>query len=425
MAQRHHRAAVILTTGAALLLMTACGGSSSSSESSSAASAAPAASSAAASAAASAAPAASSAAATAGAADGLAGFESTIAEEVTAALAPQTSHVPTEGPKGKKDVSVVIVPPAGATTEGGYRTSKAAVDAANSLGWKVTYINPEGDVNKMNEAIQKAIAIGADGIITVSIDGSLTLSALQQAKDAGIKLVGVAAANSEGETGIYDVMVPDVASGEQNGYLLGQAAYNMMGKKVQSIDMAVKGFGYVDARQRGWEKFMADCEAAGGDCKILATTDFAAADIGTKLPQMTAATARSNPDFNVLWGGFDSGITFMEQGLQQGGLDGSSNAFGFDGNNANLDQIRNDGYEKATVGLSTMCLGYAAVDNLNRLLSDTEPLVGAEQGCANKLLTKENVPASGPWWGDVDVRPDYWKLWGVPTPATPAPAEEL
>jgi ABC-type sugar transport system substrate-binding protein len=116
----------------------------------------------------------------------------------------------------------------------------------------------------------------------------------------------------------------------------------------------------------------------------------------------------------------------MIQGLQSAGLvNGKAFAVGFDGNTPNLKLIHSDGFEKATVGTSTMCIGYAAVDNLNRLFNGQKPLLGDAQGCANKLLIKSNVPASGPWWGDVDVRADYWKLWGISAPSNPTEPDAL
>lgn len=355
----------------------------------------------------------------------LAAFESAATAAAEAAAATQTGVTPTEGPKGVTGKKVVIIPPAGASTEGGYRTALAAQDAAEALGWDVTFINPEGDPTKMNAAVQQAIAIGADGIAISSIDAAVVANSVQQAKDAGIKVVAAIAANSDGDEGLYDSLVPSLESGQDNGYALAAEAYEMQGGTLRDVQMMDNEFGYVVARQEGWKKFIEDCQAAGGDCETLNTTNFLAADITTKLPALTAQTLRSNSGFNVLWSGFDSGLDFMIQGAEQAGLtDNGSIAVGFDGNTPNLEEIRNDGYQKATVGLSTLAIGYGMIDNLNRLLQGEEPLSGEEQGMQNKLLTKDNVPAQGKWWGDVDVRPAYWEMWGV-TPANPAAPEDL
>jgi len=353
-------------------------------------------------------------------------FAQKAQDAVAAALATQVEAVPTDSPAVVTGKSVVIVAPGGSSQEGAYRLSLAAQDAAQALGWDITYINANTDVAQMNAAVQKAIAIGADGVITLSIDASVVQSALEQAHDAGIKLVGVAAANTEGETGVYDALVPNVGLGEADGYLMGQQAYVKTDGHIRAIDMSAQGYGYIDARERGWNKFFEDCQAVGGDCVIEQTAKFSAAEIVTSLPQLTASTVRSHPDWNVLWSGFDSGISFMEQGIVQAGLekDGAI-AVGFDGNSPNLEEIRKGGFQVTTMGLPTVCLGYAAVDNLNRLFADAPLADGSKTGCESKLLDASNVPASGPWWGDVDLRPTYWENWGVETPENPSNVEDL
>ncbi len=355
----------------------------------------------------------------------LASFEAHLEQVAEEASAKQTQKPPTTGPKGAKDKSIVIIPPAGASTEGGWRIAQAAKDAAESLGWKVTLINPEGEQPRMAAAVERAITIHADGIVVVSIDGQVILSQLEQAKAAGIKLVAAAAANSEGETGIYESLVPSLKSGEEDGYALGAKAYELGEKKVNALQLNDKEFGYVVARHEGWQQFIDECKEKGGECETVNETQFIASDITTTLPQITASAAQANPGWNVLWSGFDSSLTFMMQGLQQAGLEQpGSFGVGFDGNTPNLNIIREGGFEKATIGLSSMWIGYAMIDNMNRLFHEQEPLSGEEEGIKNKLLTAENIPPKGPWWGDEDIRPYYWKLWGV-HPTSPANPEEL
>ncbi len=364
----------------------------------------------------------------------LAAFSAKVDSDVAAALAKQTAAgngQPTTGPKGLKGKTIMIIPPGPrAATEGGFRIAWAARDAALSLGWKVDFITPTPSPTDYEAAIQKGIALHVDGILAVSIDGDVIPTALQQANAAGIKLVGEAAANTNssinGDTGIYGGFAPSYRSGVQNGYLLGEEAYKQTGGHIRAIDMEISGYGYVTARFQGWNEFIKACQAAGGDCKVLATRYFTGSQITTTLPQLTASEARSNPTFNVLWSGFDSGLPYMEQGLRSAGLANAGTfAVGFDGNSENIQTIRSGGYERATVGLSTVCLGYAGVDIMNRLFAGQTSDVYGDHGCQNKLLTAATVPTSGPWWGDFDPRPLYWKLWGVQAPASPTPLGQM
>jgi ribose transport system substrate-binding protein len=365
----------------------------------------------------------------------LTSFNAKVNSDVAAALSTQTpagNGQPTTGPQGAKGKTIMIIPPGTrAATQGGYRVAWAARDAALSLGWKVDFLTPaNSDPTDYAAAVQQGIAQHVDGILTVSIDGAVIPTALQQAKGAGVKLVGEVAANTNsnvnGDTGVYDGFAPSYRSLVQTGYLLGEEAYKLTGGHVHGIDMVATGYGIITGRLQGWLKFIKACQAAGGDCQVVDTVNFTGAQITTQLPTLTASAARSNPSWNVLWPGFDSGLPFMEPGLRSASLlDAGKIAVGFDGNAQNLQEIRSSGFEQATIGLSTVCLGYAGIDAMNRLFAGQTAGVLGDHGCQNKLLTRSNVPASGAWSGDFDPRAQYWKLWGVTTPSQPTPLSEM
>jgi ribose transport system substrate-binding protein len=365
----------------------------------------------------------------------LAAFNAKVSRDLAAATAKQTPTAngqPTTGPKAVKGKTIEIIPPGTrAATQGGFRTEWAARDAALSLGWKVDFVTPTASSPSAYEAaVQQGISQHVDGIVTATIDGDVIPSALQQAEQAGIKLVGGVGANTHsdlsGDTGIYEGFVPSYRSEVAGGYLLGEAAYKLGGGHIRAIDMDATGFGIITARLQGWLEFIKACQAAGGDCKVLDTVQFTGAQITTDLPQLTAEAARSNPNFNVLWPGFDSGLPFMEPGLRAAGmLGGGRFAVGFDGNSQNLQEIRTSGFEKATIGLSTVCIGYAQIDVMNRLFSGQSTALLGSHGCENKLITQADMPTTSQWWGDFDPRPLYWKLWGVSRPANPTSLSEM
>lgn len=352
----------------------------------------------------------------------LSAFNAKVAADVAKATKFATyksQPTPSSGPKAVHNKLVVVIPPGGPTTEGGYEIAKDAENAAKTIGWKVKFINPNSEVTQEAAAVEDAINLHAAGIITVSIDGGSILSQLKQARADGIDVVTGASANSNGESGVYQAVLPTLTQGYQDGYLLGEEAYEKTDHHLRDIEFMDSEFGFVVARQKGWNAFIAACQAAGGDCKTLATTNFLAAEIATQLPQIAETTARAHPGYNVVWGGFDSSLIYVIQGLKSGGLEPKGTfAAGFDGNTPNLNLMRGGGYEQADVGLSKLWIGYALVDELNRLFAK-QPVISAQQeGLTDQLLTPANLPKSGPFWGDYDVRPYYWKLWGVKPPAS-------
>ena len=111
-----------------------------------------------------------------------------------------------------------------------------------------------------------------------------------------------------------------------------------------------------------------------------------------------------------MWAPYDAAAGFIVQGLEQAGLTSTGGLVGFDANSANLDIIRNGGFQKYTIGLAMEWVAYAAVDNLNRIFEGEDVV---DPGISSKLISAENAPASGAWNGDEDVRPGYLELWGV------------
>lgn len=337
-------------------------------------------------------------------------FEAKVAKGFAASTAEQTQKPPTEGPKGVpgKRIFIVACPLA---AEGCKRMSEATKEAAQVLGWDATIIDGKGDPSVGTAAIDRAVAAGANGVVGIALDAVTVAGALTNAKSKGLFSVCAFCGNSDGETGLYDAILPSVQSFANDGYNLGQALYTVGKGHVQQLMLTDPEFVDVVKRQEGNENFMKECEAAGGDCKIVARQQFLVSELATNVPTKVAAAVRQHPNFNILWAPYDDALVFALQGLQQAGLSGGDRwGAGFDANTPSVDRIRSGGDEKASVGLPGIWIGYALVDQLNRLFAGQRPV---EQNVKTKVLVQANVPSSGPWDGDIDVRPLYKKLWGI------------
>ncbi len=317
---------------------------------------------------------------------------------------------PKTGPRAVTGKSIVVIPCAMAA-EGCARPARAAMEAAKAIGWDATLIDPAGDPSKMADAVQKAISLGADGIVLQSIDAQVIQGALQQAKAKDIKIVAFASGPSASGRSVLNDIIPSLPSLVTDGYTIGQAAYKLGKNKARMVMMIDREYGILALRRQGTERFIRDCQRAGGDCKILATQNFLITELATRVPGQAVSLARNNRGFNVFWADYDAGLNFMIQGLRSAGItkDGKSFAVSFDANVANLDLIRKNGYQRATVGLPMQWAGYAEIDSLNRMFAGQRPV---DSGLHTKLLVKSNVPGTGAWDGDLDVRPLYRKIWG-------------
>jgi ABC-type sugar transport system substrate-binding protein len=77
-----------------------------------------------------------------------------------------------------------------------YKTDQEAELAANDLGWKYTFIDAGGDVNKAETAVQGFVNQHVDMIIDTSVDSAPIRVGLQAAKSANIPVVELAAGNA-------------------------------------------------------------------------------------------------------------------------------------------------------------------------------------------------------------------------------------
>jgi ribose transport system substrate-binding protein len=339
------------------------------------------------------------------AADGVADFNAKVDKDFAASVNSLTVTPPTEGPAPAAGKHIVVIP-CSMAAEGCARQARAVMESAQSIGWKTTLIDPAGDNAKQAQAVQKAISIKADGIILASIDSAFILGPLREARAAGIHVV----AEGQDSEGLYEAIALTQKFYTDQGYMTGVAAYKLGDHKAHMILLEDNEFAGVRYRADGVKAFLNDCKAAGGDCAIAAAQEFLVSQVQNELPKQTAALVRQHADFNVLWAGYDFAMNFMVQGLQQADLASKGFGVSFDANDANNEIIRQDGYQKATVGLPIEWMSYGMVDNMNRLISGQKPV---DEGLRVKLLTKANLQPSGAWEGDMDFRVAYKKLWGV------------
>jgi ribose transport system substrate-binding protein len=335
----------------------------------------------------------------------LADFDTKVAADVAKAQKPVTERPPSGSPPAQTGKSIFVIG-CSFQAEGCVRPSKGAHEAAGAIGWKSTLIDTGGDPTKAGNAIRQAISEKASGVIINAFDSSTLAAPLAAARAAGLKTVGMVATN---EGGGFDAVVPGTL--EPDGYIVGEQAYLQSGKDLKLLLFSGDEYGVVRQRVTGTERFIKDCQAAGGKCQLLGKQDIISANLGTTVPGQAATFARSHPDFNIVYTPYDGAASFLKQGLKQSGIDLSkSSMVGFDSNLPNLDDIRNNGYEKATMGFPLEWLGYQGVDDMNRLLAgQTVPAFDT----LKKLITKANVQPSGAWEGDFPgFRDAYKQSWG-------------
>lgn len=341
-----------------------------------------------------------------GVSDDLSAFESEIAEKLEAASQEQTTAPPESGPAAVPDKEVYIIP-CTMSAEGCARTARAAEEAAETIGWKSTTVDPAFDFTAMDNAVQKAVAAGVDGIIFQGIDAEWIPSALQAAKAADIPMVCWVCEN---ESGLYADVIPPTDTYFEDGYLQTAEAYRQTGGDLRMAFVKNVEFFVARERQRGAMQFVDECIAAGGDCEIVGEVTVALADTATRGPEQVVSLVRDNTDANVVWVAYDALAGFVLPALEQAALPGGEERIvvSFDANEVNLDSVRNGGLQSATIGQPATWIGYAEVDALNRIFAGEAPV---DSGVRSKVLNRDNAPESGAWDGDISVRDYYTSVW--------------
>lgn len=308
---------------------------------------------------------------------------------------------PDSGPVAQEGKRVMWVS-GGLASEGFKAPADAAADAAEVLGWDLNVQDGQFDPRLYNRLIQEAVDQNYDAILLNGITVEAVAEAVKRARDAGIVVGSWDGGNKPSEDGVsfeveYPVYEQGVAlasyliwksEGDAHGYFVEAPEYNII-------------MGWVAGARDTFE----DCAT----CTVVRTDQFTAADHDTRLPSMVTSALRSNPNINVLVGGYDAALYATIPAMRSAGFEdvkiGSFNA------NQRMAQFIRDGEALASVAEPFAWGAWASFDNLNRIFAGEEPV---DQGIPFRLITAENVSDIEPntnWDGDIDFASHFTKIW--------------
>jgi ribose transport system substrate-binding protein len=301
---------------------------------------------------------------------------------------------PTEPVAAAGDKSVFIVS-CGAQSEGCVRMTAGMVEAAKELGWAATAVEPQGTPEEINSAMQRAIDAGADAIIWQGFPRAILQESLAAAEAKGV--VMVSAQTNEDEPN--DISMDATREGE----ILGNFAISDSGGDAKVLMLTDREFPTLVLIDDAFKKTLARCS----DCEVLDERDIAVSDLTTRVVPETVNLLQQHPDATHMYTPYDAMGFFAVQGVKEAGAD--VRMFSESGDAANLELIRNDDVFIATVGIPEEWIGWAAVDQTLRLLTEKDPV---PHKLPLRLFTSDNVP-DGIWEGDLDFRTEYRNLWGI------------
>ncbi|OZD40713.1 hypothetical protein CH306_26620 [Rhodococcus sp. 15-725-2-2b] len=299
-------------------------------------------------------------------------------------------------------------------------------EAAEKVGWQVTVADGKLDFSTYSTLIRQAVAARANAIALVAIDCSSVQQPLAEAKAAGVKIYGLLS---------FDCDDPDVG-GEKtfdaslglggadtplSTYLelLGETAANHIiastdgqARVVEIYEDDVLFDKYVGA---GFERALAACSECTYERVTIVAADYSNGNVQSK----AAAGISRQPDANAVFSPVDALVTLgVGQAALAAGPDTILASVG--GLEPNVSQIAAGGPQTFAAGLPFTRLGYAAVDDLNRVLQGSPQI---DQGIGTQALDADrNLPTRPAYYDGnvaadgtpmVDYRTTYATLWNV------------
>jgi ribose transport system substrate-binding protein len=323
-------------------------------------------------------------------------------------LEPRTGwQGPAETPAPPADMRVaILICIAGTTCE---EAAVASAEAAEALGWQVDLIEAQATPESYEEAMRQALANDVDGIITTAMPDVIVGAQLAEASERGIPTVGMSAVPVENAAAQYDVYVP----ARETLSAMMQAWYAIADSdgQAEAVYLWDTGYPHLQEALSASQRVLSECDS----CSLRAEEARTTADFAN--PVAIGDTAKSlgqregGPNTYMMTA-YDLGIPAIVQATSEVGADvriSTKNA-----HPSSLELIA-QGELMMDSGTSSEWVGYAAIDQLIRLMAGEEPIPYWEQGLPLRVFDSTNVPEGRvfDWLAEVDFKSEYLKLWGV------------
>lgn len=308
----------------------------------------------------------------------------------------------------------------------------AAQQAAKALGWSFhLYDGNLGTAGAYSTGIQTAIAAKASAIVEQGFACPFAQQALEQAKSAGIPVIGSGALDCSDSGGPQLFTVPNqygpVVKTQQDYWkLAGKASADYLidatEGKAQVIDNAGNGQTQQVMLNDAFTAELKKCPA----CSIVDTVPFTNSSLTPNGPWINAfrTSLLKHPSANAVYIPFDeltttlggaqavraAGRTICTSVPSSGGcIVGAED----EGSSAGLDLDRQGSWTADTAAQSFPWLGWVAIDELNRFFNH-QPAVS--EGWGFEAVDKQNgLPATAGtnFTPPIDYASDYLKAWGA------------
>jgi ribose transport system substrate-binding protein len=277
--------------------------------------------------------------------------------------------------------------------------------AAGVLGWDVKTVDSQADPAKMAAGAQGFVTQGVDAILTQSVAPAAINQALTQAKAKGIPAIQLGGPNLDPNK-LY--ATTDAPSDEEMSKVITQAMIDDLGGKGDIVAQLFPSNEATATRDRTMKEMIAQ-----SDVKLVASHDIDLANPIQDSRSSLLTMVRANPSTKALWADLDFEFAAGVQALKSINRE-DVKVYSFYANPDSVAALRKGGSAAAVVDSPVQNGGWIAVDQLLHYFVDKKPIEQdpfyADQ-FPIKLVTSENVPATGDGIEWPDLEPVYVKRW--------------
>jgi len=341
----------------------------------------------------------------------------TAKQALAAAFKGATGTPPTTPTTPKPGVNLWVVS-CGEQVPSCATPAAAAVEAAKLVGWTAKtcdgQLNPDGWGN----CVRQATSAGADVIIPIGIDCPAIQQPFQEAKQAGVQVIGGGGADCDSVGGdklwaterlqLDGLSVKDYwekAGATAADYLIGSTD-----GKAKVLELKFTDPLWGPWLAEGFETELATCEGCQvSDTLELANNDFVSGTATDKFAGALQKATSANAVYVPVGGWMPTG--FAQAVVASGRQADLVVASGF-GDAANMELVRSNAGQNGVLGYATAWGAWGSVDEAIRVMNGEQPVV---EGDGFQMVDADhNLPAAGQdYQGSVDFESAYKSLWGV------------
>jgi ribose transport system substrate-binding protein len=345
------------------------------------------------------------------------GYAAAVAELPKLYAGTSTTVNTTSRPAAKNE-SVFIIS-AGQASISSSIPADAAQAAAQAIGWKATILDGKLEPSTYGGLVDQAIADGANGIILDAVDCDQVKGPLEQAKAKHIAVVPLYAFDCNDPTEdsgppLFSAVpntnnLPDKELGAfSESYGRGQADYIIAKTKNKARVLVLNDpeFTVLKYTAAGFD----DQIAHSGGSKVVATLNFLAADLGSKLQQEIQAELLKYPSINWIKSPYTYATELGVVPALASQPKGKYDVMGGEGFQPELADIA-AGTVTGAMAISSQWVGWSAVDAMNSVFTHKRTY---PSGIGWELIdSAHNLPANDILVPKQNYEAAYEKAWGV------------